>query len=260
LPKWLPEPNGYNYTGKNPPCIFPHTAKPSICHSPLWERSFGSLDLSSVVAAVWKKNFANNNALEKTQNNAAVEVVENDRNAPCRGLRPYKDIEDLLYQFYINLDSDCLFTMSLKELEEIWDTEIWGSEVGSKQKKTLSREEYQAFVSKPCKTDRDAFVIEAKSMLGPIIPIINDKPYISSFEIKPADCSRDKGGILGDKDSNPEGGLFKMLPRLKKVSSAMSWYSSDKARRITFHREHIGAMFSYVLVSRTPAEQLDGRP
>ena len=252
LPKWLPEPNRYNYTGKSPPCIFPHTAKPSICHSPLWERSFGSLDLSSVVAAVWKKNFANNNALEKTQNNAAVEVVENDRNAPCRGLRPYKDIEDLLYQFYINLDSDCLFTMSLKELEEIWDTEIWGYEFGSERKKNLSYEDHLEFARKPCNTDRGYFYISATWRGGQIIPVINGKPSIDRFKIERAFCSKENGGILGDKDRQER--IFRMLPHLEKdeVFSVWGWNSSDKSRRITFHLENYSSKLSHIFIFRTP--------
>lgn len=36
--------------------------------------------------------------------------------APCKELKPYNNIEELLYQFYINKDSDCLFNMSAAEL------------------------------------------------------------------------------------------------------------------------------------------------
>ena len=44
--------------------------------------------------------------------------------APCKGLKPYNNLDELLYQFYINLDSDCLFKMPVAELEKTWDIKI----------------------------------------------------------------------------------------------------------------------------------------
>lgn len=46
------------------------------------------------------------------------------KSTPCQGLRPFKNIDELLYQFYINLDSDCLFTTPVEELERIWQIDI----------------------------------------------------------------------------------------------------------------------------------------
>ena len=42
----------------------------------------------------------------------------------CTDLKKVNNLDELLYQFYVNLDSDCLFTMPLSELEEIWGIEI----------------------------------------------------------------------------------------------------------------------------------------
>lgn len=42
------------------------------------------------------------------------------KTAPCIGLKPFKNIDELLYQIYSNLESDCLFKMDPRKLAEIW--------------------------------------------------------------------------------------------------------------------------------------------
>ena len=64
-------------------------------------------------------------ALCAVQAAAAEEAVPDPKTAPCKGLKPVNNLDELLYQFYINLDSDCLFEMSTEELEKIWDIEIY---------------------------------------------------------------------------------------------------------------------------------------
>jgi hypothetical protein len=56
--------------------------------------------------------------------NETGQTITEDKKIPCRGLKPFNDIDELLYQFYINLDSDCLFKMPLEELEAIWQINI----------------------------------------------------------------------------------------------------------------------------------------
>lgn len=73
---------------------------------------------------------------------------------PCRGLKPYNNIEELLYQFYINLDSDCLFKTPVEELEKIWEIEVIYRERDMNGKYDFSR-----FINKPYKTEKDAFYI-----------------------------------------------------------------------------------------------------
>ena len=38
----------------------------------------------------------------------------------CRNLKPVHNLEDLLLQLQHNLDSDCIFRMSAKELSDAW--------------------------------------------------------------------------------------------------------------------------------------------
>lgn len=188
-------------------------------------------------------------------NMQAEEVISansNEVKAPCKGLKPYNNFDELLYQFYINLDSDCIFLMSLSELEEVWATEIWGFDMD--RKRAMSEQAYREFARKPCDTNRGAFIIEANRIQG---PSINGKLLIDRFVVKPAmGCSKEKGGILGHKSREEDP--FKMLPPLKKIFYLWSWYSSDYTRRITFHRGRPGGtMLSHILVSRTPEKQLD---
>jgi hypothetical protein len=76
---------------------------------------------------------------------------------PCKGLKPFSNLEELLYQFYIN-DNECLFTMPVNELEKIWDIKIL-SEERRKPKNYYPLSEIE-FYNKPYKSERDAFYIE----------------------------------------------------------------------------------------------------
>ncbi|MDL2259637.1 hypothetical protein LJB99_02010 [Deltaproteobacteria bacterium OttesenSCG-928-K17] len=44
-------------------------------------------------------------------------AAEGGQVTPCKGLKPFNNLDELLYQFHINLDSDCLFTMPVEEHE-----------------------------------------------------------------------------------------------------------------------------------------------
>jgi len=97
-------------------------------------------------------------ALCAVQAAAAEEVVSDPKTAPCKGLKPYNNLDELLYQFYINLESDCLFEMPTAELEEAWDVKILDKErAKSENYYPLSETE---FYNKPYKSERDAFYIE----------------------------------------------------------------------------------------------------
>ncbi|WP_143325945.1 hypothetical protein [Vandammella animalimorsus] len=56
---------------------------------------------------------------------APEKASEAMKQAACKNLAPIKDIDDLLYQMYSNLDSQCLFEMPTSELEEIWGIRIF---------------------------------------------------------------------------------------------------------------------------------------
>lgn len=84
--------------------------------------------------------------------------ASDDRAAPCKGLKPFKNLDELLYQFGINLDSDCLFEMPVEELEKIWDIKILSKE-RRKPKNYYPLSETE-FYNKPYKSERDAFYVE----------------------------------------------------------------------------------------------------
>lgn len=123
----------------------------------------------------------------------------------CRGLRPINDIDDLIYQFYINLDSDCLFEMPVAELEHIWGVEIY----------TFSRDNIQdedLFYNKPCKSKKDIFYIRQywnKDKSGNVFQIKITKKYY------------DKHGTLF-----PDGNFPRMLPEPIKVGRSLSALTS----------------------------------
>ena len=80
------------------------------------------------------------------------------RTAPCKGLKPFNNLDELLYQFYINLDSDCLFEISTKELEEVWNIKILDDE-RAKPKNFYPLSETE-FYNKPYKSEKDTFYLE----------------------------------------------------------------------------------------------------
>ena len=83
---------------------------------------------------------------------AGGEPVSDKAPKPCRGLKPFNNLDELLYQFYINLDRDCLFDMPVKELKKLWDTDILIQ--GQKNPG------WEDFRNKPYKSEKDAFFIE----------------------------------------------------------------------------------------------------
>lgn len=216
------------------------------CFSHVWERPFGKIDLHDPeeIFISKKKSLSGKNEQDESPDDDPAEESKNDRTAPCRGLKPYKDIEDLLYQIYINLDSDCLFVMPIQELDEIWDTDIWGIDFQKKTKKTLEELEEQ-----PCNAPRDALFIRRLQWgkLG------DHRLYTHELEILPTiECDREKGGWF-DRKKNP----LKMLPPLQKFGYLWGWESSDKARRILFHRapSHVGGRLNCISVSFESVEQ-----
>ena len=115
----------------------------------------------------------------------------------CIGLRPYNNLDELLYQIYINLGSDCLFTMPVSQLEQIWDTKILSLE------ETTSGKYFQIwsgsdFYKKPYKSEKDAFFVEKRA---------NEKFNRTDFHIIITDDYLKKYGTLF-----PDGKFPKQLP------------------------------------------------
>jgi len=139
LPRLLPFPNYELYSTKYPPCVFPdydgiikgETHIP-VCITSAWssrnkERIIKINNSSEILIARYfnsqeKKNVENKSGKPSGNTLAAAE------NVPCRGLKPPNNVDEMLYQFYINLDSDCLFKMTVQELEKIWGLEIYTSD------------------------------------------------------------------------------------------------------------------------------------
>jgi len=96
-------------------------------------------------------------ALCAVQAAAAEEAVSDPKTAPCKGLKPYNNLDELLYQFYINLDSDCLFKMPVEELEKIWGIKILNEERANPE--TYSTFSELEFYDKPYKSEKDAFFV-----------------------------------------------------------------------------------------------------
>ena len=107
----------------------------------------------------------------------------------CKELKKINNLDELLYQFYINLDSDCLFTMPVEQLEEIWGIKI-----------DVKGNSYMDFQGKPYKSDRDLFYVEKYTRgIG--------ENLITGFIIKPTHEVYKKFGTLF-----PEGNFPKLLP------------------------------------------------
>lgn len=156
----------------------------------------------------------------------AEEDVSNTKTVPCKGLKPFNNIDELVYQFYINLESDCLFEMSIAELEDVWGIKILDDErVKPKNFYPLSETE---FFNKPYKTDKDAFYIER--IQGETKAAYAKKPIpINKFTLKPTNEYFESYGALF-----PDGQLPKLLPMANAYygSYKYSYQSSNHARVI----------------------------
>ncbi|MDL2259638.1 hypothetical protein LJB99_02015 [Deltaproteobacteria bacterium OttesenSCG-928-K17] len=88
-----------------------------------------------------------------------IPAADDYKAAPCKGLKPYNSLDELLYQFYINLESDCLFTMPVEDLEKIWGVKILAKERAQGQSYSQVRDSVD-FRNKPYLSEKDAFFIE----------------------------------------------------------------------------------------------------
>ena len=90
----------------------------------------------------------------------------------CTDLKKVNNLDELLYQFYVNLDSDCLFTMPLAELEK-----AWGIKIFSDERYKTGRESYELrmgpeFDGKPYRSETDAFYVEAIRRDGKTVELL----------------------------------------------------------------------------------------
>lgn len=118
----------------------------------------------------------------------------------CRDLKPVNNLDELLYQFYINLDSDCLFTTPLSELEA-----TWGIKILSKERLQPGQTLYELrmgsdFSGKSSLSDVDAFYVE-------VIRNSNENKSVE-FQIIITDEYYQTHGTLF-----PDGNFPNLLPR-----------------------------------------------
>jgi len=156
-------------------------------------------------------------ALCAVQAAAAEEAVPNPKTAPCKGLKPYNNIDELLYQFYINIDSDCLFKMPIEELEKIWDTKILVPvDLEGRFHRTYDASEFR---NKPYRTERDGFYITA---------LRGGRPGYNQFWIRLTSEYGPKSGGLYASGEYP-----KFLPKPDwPIFDATFFYNADRTREI----------------------------
>ena len=78
----------------------------------------------------------------------------------CRELKPVNNLDELLYQFYVNLDSDCLFQIPTAQLERIWDIKILDRDRLKPGQSLLQLLETPDYSKKPYSSEKDAFYVE----------------------------------------------------------------------------------------------------
>ena len=150
---------------------------PPRCVSPVWKRGKREIFLKDEgeITITRRLNSDERNRLyeefksKKLTGEASAAAAEKAKNAPCRGLKPYNNLDELLYQFYINFDSDCLFTMPQEELEKIWETKFFNADLAEQDPDYRQRlkDEGYSFSSQPYESEKDAFYILVSNKQNP---------------------------------------------------------------------------------------------
>lgn len=115
--------------------------------------------------------------------------------ATCPNLAKVNDIDDLLFQFYSNLDNQCLFEMPTEELEKIWGIRVLDYVNRSYDEKDILNREYQRI-----RKNEDGFFVSKR----------NYEHGISAFDISLTDRYIDKNKGWGS--SVGKGQFPKLLP------------------------------------------------
>ena len=120
----------------------------------------GSIRISRTAKMPEKESSGNEKMQDESPGESLVAIDVKAEAIPCRGLKPFNNLDELLYQFYINLDSDCLFKMPVAELEKIWNIRIL-SRRGMPISEYLHLKRSSDFGGKPYKTEKDALYVRA---------------------------------------------------------------------------------------------------
>lgn len=151
---------------------------------------------------------------------AAEEAISEAKTAPCKGLKPYNNLDELLYQFYINMESDCLFEMPTEELEKIWGITIYSYDKSNSERYFFNKLKEEAASSsstpRPHKPEKeDFFVVVTQSK----------ENQTTAFEIRIAENYKEQHGAFF-----PDGNFPSFHPQPeKKMTTHMVGVSFDKA-------------------------------
>lgn len=75
-------------------------------------------------------------------------------------LKKVNNLDELLYQLYSYLDSDCLFTMQLTDMEKVWGIKLLSREHLALEEKTEDLRNSSYFAGKPYRSEIDAFNVQ----------------------------------------------------------------------------------------------------
>lgn len=116
----------------------------------------------------------------------------------CQNLHKVEDVDDLLKQFYDNIDSHCLFEMDTKELERIWGIRVFDFYDLQSQ--------FWKNVEEHSKTGEGIFVLKRNLAKGVVLEIMYTEQYYKQN-------NSNWGGSLG------LGQFPKYLPQPDKISA-----------------------------------------
>ena len=156
-------------------------------------------------------------------------VAVKEEMALCNDLKPLNNINELLYQFFINLDDDCLFVTPIDELEKVWGIKILYKEGRITEEELQALKNGPDFLGKPHSTEKDDFFVQAS----------REAEGINKFTIFVTGAYKLHAPLSPFRDEN----LPKLIPdplakesvRCDNNGPMFSWLSSDRMRMITFH-------------------------
>lgn len=151
---------------------------------------------------------------------------------PCRGLKPFKNIDELLYQFYINLDSDCLFKMPVAELEKIWGIKILSRERLKEGQGLYQIEKTSDFYYKPYNSDKDAFYLVSSPSLR--------QPEMNYFRIAITRAYYNRHHTIF-----PDAKFPKSLPEPLAIKSKYLWHPPQPQHQPMFQGRHYPQYYYY---------------
>lgn len=184
------------------------------------------------------------------------------RSERCTNFKKVMDLDELLNQFYSNLERDCLFVTPLSELEKAWDIEILDEDRLSKEGNFMKL--VVGFSDKPYRTSSDAFYLSLSSKHPRKFTIYITNAYYFKHQTlfpngnfplllpKPAQqmdrepntftsCIRDY-----DFETREHSGVYEK-------SKVYYWVSNDQKRMILMHSDRRASISKIEVYEEVPA-------